>query len=235
MKNGRPMRMGAVGLLAAAAAILLASSLLVSQDYQKICPISFGLYPGTKLETSCAARIEKDNVKLSGFLSELRTNKILRESGFNAWRDKVKAIIADKTSEREKAVPLKDMSRDLFVMLERSKTVNPFSGTYLEDPKLTTEEGVTVVGIAAVVVELDRIVSISTYVDAQSVHVALEYLPFQSNEYDAAQLKYPATKRGEEPVDMIAHIKTVLAYAPKDAPVTIEGLLPHRTICFDKE
>ncbi|MBP1769764.1 MAG: hypothetical protein H6P96_382, partial [Candidatus Aminicenantes bacterium] len=22
---------------------------------------------------------------------------------------------------------------------------------------------------------------------------------------------------------------------PKDAPVTIEGLLPHRTICFDKE
>ena len=47
--------------------------------------------------------------------------------------------------------------------------------------------------------------------------------------------KYFGTKNGEPPVDMIAHIKTVLAYAPKDPPVTIEGLLPHRTICFDKE
>jgi hypothetical protein len=125
------------------------------------------------------------------------------------------------------------MSRDLFGMLDKSKAANPFSGTYLEDPKLTTEEGVTVVGIAAVVVELDRIVSISTYVDAQSVHVALEYLPIKTAAYDAAQTKYGMIPGNE--VDMIAHIKTVLAYAPKDAPATIEGLLPHRTICFYRE
>ena len=234
MKNGKPIKLWTVVLLASAAAILLASSLLVSQDYEKICPISFGLYPGTKLESSCAARIEQDNVKLSGFLSDLRTNKILRGSGFNEWRDKVKEIIADKTSEREKALPLKNMSRDLFDILERSKTVNPFSGTYMEHPKLSTEEGITVVGIAAVVVELDRIVSVSTYVDAQSVHVELEYLPYKSDKYMAANNIY-GTKNGEPPVDMIAHIKTVLAYAPKDAPVKIEGLLPHRTICFDRE
>ena len=235
MKNVRPMRMGAAGLLAAAAVILLASSLLVSQDYEKICPISFGLYPGTKLETSCAARIEQDNVKLSGFLSELRMNKIFSDSAFNPWRDRVKAIISDeKTKDEEKAQRLKEVSLELVARLEASKIANPFLGTYLEDPKLTTEEGITVIGIAAVVVELKRIVSISTYVDAQSVHVALEYLPFKSDEYGAAQYKYPA-KNGEEPVDMIAHIKTVLAYAPKDAPVTIEGLLPHRTICFYRE
>ena len=183
MKNGRPMRRGAVGLLAAAAAILLASSLLVSQDPEKICPISFGLYPGTKLESSCAARIEQDNVKLSGFLSELRMNKIFSDSAFNPWRDRVKAIISDeKTKDEEKAQRLKEMSLELVARLEASKIANPFLGTYLEHPKLTTEEGVTVVGIAAVVVELDKIVSVSTYVDAQSVRVELEYLPSRFRE-----------------------------------------------------
>jgi hypothetical protein len=231
MKNGKPIKLWAVALLASASAILLASSLLISQDYEKVCPITFRLYPGTWLETSCAARVEKDNVKLSGFLSALRTNKILRDIGFNAWRDKVKAILAEKASEGEKALRLKDMSRDLFGMLDKSETENPFSGTYLEDPKLTTEGGVTVVGIAAVVVELDRIVSASTYVDAQSVHVELEYLPIKTTGYFDAQKKFGTTPDNE--VDMIAHIKTVLAYAPKDAPATIEGLLPHRKVCFD--
>ena len=55
---------------------------------------------------------------------------------------------------------------------------------------------------------------VSTYVDAQSVRVELEYLPFGSEEYRAAQIAYPAMKPGDEPVDMIAHITTVLAYAP---------------------
>ena len=231
MKNGRPMRLGTVGLLSAAAAILLVSSLLVSQDYEKICPISFGLFPGTKLETSCAARIEKDNVKLSAFLSELRTGE-----GLASYRREYGNIMADRRLNSEAKtdllVKIKQAILDPWI---KHLTPNPFLGTYLEYPKLTTETGVTVEGLELVVAELVRIVMNSTYVDAQSVHVALEYLPFKSNEYDAAQLKYPATKRGEEPVDMIAHIKTVLAYAPKDAPVTIEGLLPHRTICFDRE
>ena len=229
MKNGRPMRMGAVGLLAAAAAILLASSLLVSQDYQKICPISFGLYPGTKLETSCAARIEKDNVKLSGFLSELRMNKDL-----GGYREAVKKILTAVMRAEQRTKALGQQRISLTSWLKKNYPENPFLGTYLEDPKLTTEEGVTVSGLENVIAELVRIVSISTYVDAQSVHVELEYLPFKSEEYAAANDRYQ-TRGGEPPVDMIAHIKTVLAYAPKDAPVTIEGLLPHRTICFDKE
>lgn len=230
MKNGKPMRLGAAGLLAAAAVILLTSSLLVSQDYEKICPISFGLYPGTKLETSCAARIEQDNVKLSAFLSDLRMNEDLGRA-----REAYRIIGADrKLSPDQRAQQLLAVKARIDAWIKSRVTENPFLGTYLEDPKLTTETGATVEGLEAVVAELVRIVSSSTYVDAQSVHVALEYLPSNSEEYTAANRRYPA-KKGEAPVDMIAHIKTVLAYAPKDAPATIEGLLPHRTICFDRE
>lgn len=228
MKNRRPMRMGAVGLLSAAAAILLASSLLVSQDYEKICPISFGLYPGTKLETSCAARIEQDNVKLSEFLSVLRMNPDLA-----SYREAVKKILTTKMRAELRSRALGEQRGVLTSWLKKNYPINPFLGTYLEVPKLTTEEGVAISGLEDVIAELARIVSVSTYVDAQSVHVELEYLPIRTAAYDAAQDTYGKIPGNE--VDMIAHIKTVLAYAPKDAPVMIEGLLPHRKVCFDRE
>lgn len=229
MKNGRSMRLAVLALLVSASAIMLASSLAVGQDYEKICPISFRLYPGTKLESSCAAKVEKDNVKLSGFLSALRTNERLE-----GYRAGFRAIMADKRltpAERDKR--LFDLRPTLGVMLREEYKGNPFAGTYLENPKLTTETGAVVEGVEAVVAELARIVLISTYVDAQSVRVELEYLPFGSEEYRAAQIAYPAAKPGDEPVDMIAHITTVLAYAPNDDPVRIEGPLPHRKVCFD--
>jgi hypothetical protein len=229
MKNGKPIKLWTVVLLASASAILLASSLLVSQDTEKICPISFGLYPGTKLETSCAARIEQDNVRLSAFLSVLRMNEDL-----GSYREAVRKIYSAEMLPEQRTQEF-DRIRNLLNAWRKYKyTTNPFSGTYLEDPKLTTEEGVTISGLENVIAELARIVSVSTYVDAQSVRVELEYLPFKSEEFTAANDQYQ-TKGGEPPVDMIAHIKTVLAYAPKDAPVKIEGLLPHRTICFDRE
>jgi hypothetical protein len=229
MKNGRWMSLAVLALLVSGSAILLASTLLVGQDYEKVCPISFRLYPGTKLESSCAAKVEKDNVKLSGFLSALRTNERL-----DGYRAAFRAIMADKRLppvERDKRIF--DLRPTLGVMLKEEYNGNPFAGTYLEHPKLTTETGTVVEGVEAVVAELARIVLVSTYVDAQSVRVELEYLPFGSEEYRAAQIAYPAVKPGDEPVDMIAHITTVLAYAPHDDPVRIEGPLPHRKICFD--
>ena len=40
---------------------------------EKICPITFQLYPGTPLEKNFAAKIEKDNAVLSTFFGELRS------------------------------------------------------------------------------------------------------------------------------------------------------------------
>lgn len=230
MKNGRSMRWTVLALLVSASAILLASSLLVGQGYEKICPISFRLYPGTKLESSCAAKIEKDNVKLSGVLSALRTDE-----GLDRYRAAFRAILADKRlTPAERDARILDLRTPLgaWVMAEY-RGGNPFAGTYLENPKLTTETGAVVEGVEAVVAELARIVMVSTYVDAQSVRVELEYFPFGSEEYRAAQIAYPPAKPSDEPVDMIAHVTTVLAYAPNDDPVRIEGALPHRKVCFD--
>lgn len=226
MKNGRVIGWGVVALLVSTSLAFLPSSRLAGQAYEKICPITFRLYPGTKLETSCAARVERDNVRLSAFLSELRTDE-----GLTPYREEARAILADsKLSTKEKLQALGAKASMVATWIK--KRPNPFLGTYLEDPKLTTETGTRVEGLEAVVAELARIVASSTYVDAQSVRVELEYLPHGSPEYLSAQDRYGAN-REKGPVDMIAHIKTVLAYAPYDDPVRIEGKLPHRYVCFD--
>jgi hypothetical protein len=229
MKIVKATGAAAVAALALAAALWTSPAPSPGQDYEKICPISFHLYPGTKLESSCAAKVEKDNAKLSAFLSAARTSEALE-----GYREAVGAVLAVKgLAPAERAARIDGLSRLLAPWRAEFARVNPFAGTYLEHPKLTTETGAVVVGVEAVVAELARIVAVSTYVDAQSVRVDLEYLPFGGPEYRMAQVKYPPAKPGDEPVDMIAHITTVLAYAPHDDPVLIEGLLPHRRVCFD--
>lgn len=228
MKNGRAIGWGMAALLVSTALASLPSSRLAGQTNEKICPITFRLYPGTKLESSCAARIEKDNVTLSGFLSELRMNE-----GLMKYRATVGAILADaRLSPAQRALAIQSQAPMVESWLKIRRGGNPFLGTYLEVPRLTTETGVIVEGLDAVVAELARIVASSTYVDAQSVSVELEYLPYGSPEYLSAQKEYPDEQK-KGPVDMIAHIKTVLAYAPHDDPVRIEGKLPHRYVCFD--
>lgn len=222
MKNERSLKFWAVAFVAVATFALVATTLLISQGYEKICPITFGLYPGTLLETNYAAKIEKHNAKLSEFLSELRSNSKLSGS-IKEWLGGIAKL--DKSDD----AGLKKRISDLHVNLKRDGYVDPFVDTYLAEPRLTTEQGVTVVGIPAVLAELGRIISNSTYVAAQSVYVYLQYLPVDSPEFSSINTKYPQ-KPGEE-LDIIAHIKTVLAYAPYDAPVTIEGTLPHRKTC----
>jgi hypothetical protein len=226
MKNRKLIGWSLAALLVSTLPASLPSSRLAGQTIEKICPITFRLYPGTKLESSCAARVERDNVVLSGFLSAMRTDE-----GLQAYMGEARAILANiRLSDEGKQKALQASGAKVAAWLKTK--ANPFQGTYLEDPALTTETGTRVVGLEAVVIELARIVASSTYVDAQSVRVELEYLPYGSPEYLSAQTKYPDTqKRG--PVDIIAHIKTILAYAPHDEPVRIEGLLPHRFVCFD--
>lgn len=223
MKNERSLKFWAIAAAIVAVFVLTATTLLISQGYEKICPITFRLYPNTLLEKNYAARIEKHNAILSEFLSELRSDSNLRK-WMEEWRVRTTNL---KTGDDQ---GMKIKINELHGFLKDKGYADPFTSTYLAEPKLTTEKGETVIGIPAVLAELNRIILDSTYVDAQSVHVYLEYLPVGTSEFSYINAKYPP-KPGEELIDIVAHVKTVLAYAPYDAPVTIEGLLPHRKIC----
>jgi len=220
MIKTRSLRFWGVVLIAAAA-IAFAAPRLVSQGYEKICPISFRLVPSSSLEKSFAAKIEKDNAVLSTFLGELRSNAALR-SWAREWLGRAMKI------DKRDAAPLAAAASELHKLLQGKDIADPFQGTYLAEPSLTTEKGETVIGIPAVIAELLRIVDASTYIDAQSVHVELEYLPYRSDAYNAQN---PPGTAEDRIVDIIGHIKTVLAYAPFDAPVTIGGTAPHRKVC----
>ena len=206
MIKKRSLRFWGIVLVAAAAFAFAAAPRLVSQGYEKICPITFGLYPDTLLEKNYAAKIERDNAKLATFLGELRGAVYASEKAGLPF-DPLKWFIKHKDAKG---------------------AVDPFAGTYLVIPSLTTEKGELVEGVPNVLTELTRIITTSTYIDAQSVHVYLEYLPYGSDAYKAQN---PVGTPEEKIVDIIAHIKTVLAYAPHDAPVTIEGTEPHRKVC----
>jgi hypothetical protein len=206
MKRHRVIRLAGALILLAAAFGIAQSPPRTSPSYEKICPISFELYPGTLLEKNYAAKIEKDNALLSVFLGDLR------EAANAATKGKTDLVLSNWYR----------------TYLRTDGHVNPFERTYLADPKLTTEEGITVEGVSNVLNELYGIISKSTYIAAQSVHVYLEYLPYMSDDYRA---KNPPGTPEDKIIDIIAHIKTVLAYAPLDPPVTIEGALPHRKVC----
>jgi hypothetical protein len=96
-----------------------------------------------------------------------------------------------------------------------SSTVD-FDVTYLKNPTLRLADGKEFIGwddIIPVLTGPKGIIQNSTYIDVQSVHVDLEYV------------------KGDDNIDFIAHVKTVLAYAPYDDPVTIQGVLCHQRIC----
>jgi hypothetical protein len=223
----KTVRIGGIifGLFAIGAfgAIALQSPTAAPPALEKICPITFELYPGTLLEANYAAKIERDNAKLSTFLGEMRSAGTIK-SGIKSWLDKARRVQTD-------AAAMEGEVKALYSLFKERGLPNPFVGTYLADPSLTTESGETVTGMAAVLGELLRIIDNSTYISAQSVHVYLEYLPSNSQAFKEINAKYPPARPELGPIDIIAHIKTVLAYAPKDAPVTIEGKEPHRTIC----
>lgn len=106
--------------------------------------------------------------------------------------------------------------------------IKQMADTYLRNPTLTTEAGERITGWTDILPELLRIINESTYIDVQSVHVQFEYLPYGSEEY----LRFNrAITKPEDQIDFVGHVKTVLAYAPHDDPVTMGGDLPHRRTC----
>lgn len=192
---------------------------------EKICPITFQLYPDTPLEKNFAAKIERDNAILSTFLGELRSTAGLLP-WVKEWAGRAIKIDKADTSQMSRAV------NELHALLKAKGHANPFQGTYLAEPSLTKEDGETVTGLPAVIGELVRIVEGSTYIDAQSVQVYLRYLPSNSTEYANINGAHPdKNEPAKGPIDIIAHIHTVLAYAPYDDPVRISGKEPHRTVC----
>ncbi len=225
MKRKMSFRLWAVAALAVGAlAVVVAAQVTgMMPKPEKICPITFQLYPGTPLEKNFAAKIEQDNAVLSTFLGELRS-----AAGLLPWvKEWVgKAIQIDRANTSQMAAA----ASEWHALLKAKGLANPFLGTYLADPSLTKENGETVTGLPAVIGELVRIVEGSTYIDAQSVQVYLQYLPWKSKEFDEINAKYPL-KPDKGPIDIIAHIHTVLAYAPYDDPVRISGTQGHRTVC----
>jgi hypothetical protein len=99
--------------------------------------------------------------------------------------------------------------------------------TYLKDPTLTLEDRTEFEGWDAVIPQLEKITRESTYFGVQSVHVELEYLPYDSPQYRAINegREYP------DLVDIIAHIKTILVHASDTGTVKMGGDLRHRLSC----
>lgn len=225
MKRNMSFRLWTVAALAmgALAVMVTAQVTRVMPKPEKICPITFQLYPDTPLEKNFAASIERTNAVLSTFLGELRSTAGLLPWAKD-WAGKAAKIDKADTSQMANAVS------ELHALLKAKGLANPFQGTYLADPSLTKENGQTVTGLPAVIAELVRIVEGSTYIDAQSVQVYLQYLPSNSTAYADINRAHPDTQR-KGPIDIIAHIYTVLAYAPYDDPVRISGTDGHRTIC----
>jgi len=202
VKSERSIKFWGVAVAIVAIAVFAASGFQGRRfRFEKVSPISFVFSQDSDLVKNCAAKIEKDNVKLSKFLSDLRE------------------VIQTATKERKSFDPA----------AWAKSHPNPFAGTYLDKMKLTTEDGTTLTVWEDIVAALTAVINKSTYIDAQSVHVKLEYLVYKSPRYLKENGNTAPALTDE--FDFIAHIKTVLAYAPQDDPLTAEGELRHRKTC----
>jgi len=209
MKKKRSLRTFGIAASVLAAAVFTAALLSApGKGFEKVRPFTLELCPTSDLVKNCAAKVEGDNVKLAQFLTDLR------------------AAVAGHNKKYE-AVPRE--GRPAFKPMEwwdgYSKPANPFAGTYLQKPRLTTEEGTTLTVWEEILAKLVKVIGDSTYIDVQSVHVCLEYLPYGGE-------KFKAYNPSGDGIDFVAHVKTVLAYAPEDDPITMDGELRHRKTCI---
>ncbi len=202
VKSERSIKFWGVAVAIVAIAVFAASGFQGRRfRFEKVSPISFVFSQDSDLVKNCAAKVEQDNSKLSKFLSDLR------------------GAVQTATKERKSFDPA----------AWAKAHPNPFAGTYLDKMTLTTEDGTTLTLWEDIVAALTVVINKSTYIDAQSVHVKLEYLVYKSPRYIKENGNTAPALLDE--FDFIAHIKTVLAYAPQDDPLTAEGELRHRKTC----
>jgi len=209
MQNKRSFRLLAAGAVIIGVALFTASAL---QDRapalgtrpkpEKLCPITFHLDPVTSLQRNFAAQTEKTNAIVAAMIVKLR-----------AW-------IGDDKRESWKK------ERESFI----ANCQGMFKDTYLKKPVLVSEDGRSVTGWGEIIDYLIKIIPYTTYLDVQSVHVYLEYLPLNSPKYKTYNTDI---KKPEEEIDFLATIRTVLAYAPYDDPILLgnEDPIPHRRVC----
>jgi len=212
MKGRRLFKSGAVAVAVVAVSMLAASALQegtvfaqVKPKPEKLCPITFHMDPTTSLQTRFARDVEWTNAKLAQTLVDLRNN----------------------------LMPPKDWVR---VNL-RAECEKRFAGTYLANPILWDEKGNPHPGWDGpdgIFAYLEPIVRTATYIHPQTVNVFLEYLPVANQTAEYMAEKHVDLKGFKpEEIDFLVNIRTVIAYAPYDAPMEIGNgsPIPHRKIC----
>jgi hypothetical protein len=203
----------AVGGLAGAALQEQTVVTPVRPEPEKICPISFHLFPTTSLQDRIAKDAEKTNAQLAQDLVD--------------WRS-AKAVLPGYETERQKLV---------------KKLEDIYAGTYLHYPVLWDENGLPHEGWGAILAHLGTIYPKAHYIHPQSVNAYLEYLPKDGppSAKDLAG-RYAGMMKtlgistlwfDRDKADFLVNIRTVIAYAPHDGPLEIGNALPipHRTIC----
>jgi hypothetical protein len=212
MNERRSSKLWTIAILVIAGSVLAAAALQegtgsaqVKPKPEKLCPITFHLDPTTSLQTRFARDVEETNAKLAQTLVDLRNN----------------------------LMPPKDWVRvDLSAACGKR-----FAGTYLANPVLWDEKGNPHTGWFepdGILAYLEPIMRTATYIHPQTVNVYLEYLPL-ANQTGEFLHKRGVVASGFEPeeIDFLVNIRTVIAYAPYDAPLEIGNAapIPHRKIC----
>ena len=162
-----------------------------------------------------AARAQKTGyAKICPFTMEIDPNCVLAKhlatkiEADNALLSAFLIQVRQKTTDEKNPQPVTPVPGDL--------TPASFAGTYLKDPVLIKPDGTTIEHWGPILNFLTNaggMIKESTYIDVQSVHATLEYI---NNSVD---------------VDFVAHVETVIAYAPYDAPYILAGETCHRKVC----
>ncbi len=192
------------GVLMAAAAGDPSAMAQTAPKPEKLCPISFHLFPSTSLQNRFARDTEKTNARLAQDLVDWRTAKALLP-GYEEDRKKLAGSLADA-----------------------------YAGTYLERPVLWDENGAPHAGWIEILTYLGTVFAKAHYIHPQSVNVYLEYVPLENQTVDYMKAKLVNLKGAlPGDVDFLANIRTVLAYAPYDDPLLLgnESPIPHRKVC----
>jgi hypothetical protein len=170
---------------------------------EKLCPITFHLYPVTSLQANFAADIEKTNATLAQMLVKLRT-----------------ASLPDADAKSTFVKALNDAFRGSYlakpVLIDENR--KPVFGweailTYLQTTIMPK--------------------AIYIHPQAVNVYLEYLPLDKQTPAHLKERLGVTDLKFNPNEVDFLATIRTVIAFAPFDPPMEIgnEDPIPHRKIC----